>query len=96
MKYIENIMSSFGSAAARLLAISTLAGLTLATAANAQMGGQSQGPVPGQGGGMMGGGWGWGMGNGSYGMGGFGGIGILALVLVVVTFAVLAFRRRKP
>ncbi len=53
-------MTLFLGAAARLLAMSTLATLTLATAANAQMGGQ--GSTPGQGDGMMGGDWGWGYG----------------------------------
>jgi len=84
-------MTLFLGAAARLLAMSTLATLTLATAANAQMGGQ--GATPGQGDGMMGGDWGWGMGNG---MGGFGGTGILVLALVVIAIAVLAFRGRRP
>lgn len=79
-------MTLFLGAAARLLAMSTLA-----TAANAQMGGQ--GSTPGQGDGMMGDDWGWGMGNG---MGGFGGTGILVLALVVIAIAVLTFRGRRP
>jgi hypothetical protein len=87
------IMSLFSSAAARLLAGSTLATLVLAAASNAQTG--IQGPTPGQADGMMGNSWGWGMGNGSFGMGGFGGIGILVLALVVIAIAVLAFRRRN-
>ena len=57
-------MFSKYNAAASLLAVSTLATLSFATIAEAQMYGQ--GPGPGQGGGMMGEGWGWGMG---YGMG---------------------------
>lgn len=89
-------MSLFHSAAARLLAMPALTTLTLATATNAQIDGQSQGLAPDQGGGMMDGGWGWGMGNGSYGMGGFGGAGILVLALVVIAIAALALRRRKP
>ena len=82
--------------ATRLRAISTLATLALATTANAQMVGQTQGPVAQDGGGMMGNGWGWGMGYGSYGMGGYGFIGVLVLALVVIAVAVLAFRRRRP
>jgi uncharacterized membrane protein len=80
-------MLSKYNAAARLLAVSTLATLSLANIANAQMYGQG----PGQGGGgMMG--WGWGMG---YGMGGFEGIGLLVLALVFLGIAVMAFRRRN-
>ncbi len=45
-------MSLFRNAGARLLAISTLTALNLATVAQAQMSGQGQ--EPGQGGGMMG------------------------------------------
>jgi hypothetical protein len=84
------VMLSKHNVAARLLAVSTLATLSLATVAEAQMYGQG----PGQGGGgMMGGGWGWGMG---YGMGGYGGIGVLVLALVVLGIAFVAFRRRSP
>jgi hypothetical protein len=83
------VMSSKHNAAARLFAVFTLATLSLATVAEAQMYGQE----PGQGGGMMGGNWGWGMGSG---MGGYGGIGVLVLALVVLGIAVLAFRRRGP
>jgi hypothetical protein len=82
------IMMSKHNAAARLFAVSTLATLSFATVAEAQMHGQGQG-----GGGMMGGNWGWGMGSG---MGGFGGIGVLVLALVVLGIAVMAFRRRTP
>jgi hypothetical protein len=81
-------MSLIYNAVARLLAISALATLSLATVAEAQMNGQGEG-----GGGMMGNGWGWGMG---YGTGGFGGIGVLLLGLVVLGIAVMAFRRRNP
>jgi hypothetical protein len=80
------IMMSKHNAAARLFAVSTLATLSFATVAEAQMNGQG-------GGGMMGGNWGWGMGSG---MGGFGGIGVLVLALVVLGIAVMAFRRRTP
>jgi hypothetical protein len=81
-------------AAARLFAVSTLATLILATAAEAQMYGQVQGTGPGLGGGgMMGGGWGWGMG---YGMGGYGGFAAVILALVVLGIAVMALRRRSP
>jgi hypothetical protein len=52
-------MSLIHSAAARLLAVSALATLSLTTVAEAQMYGQGQG-----GGGMMGGGWRVGMGDG--------------------------------
>jgi hypothetical protein len=48
-------MSLILSNSARLLAVSALGTLSLATGAEAQMSGQG----PGQGGGMMGGGWGW-------------------------------------
>jgi len=71
----------------RLLGVFVLATLSLATAAEAQPYGPSQG-----GGGMMGGDWGWGMG---YGMGGFGGIGVLVLALVVLGIAVVTVRRRN-
>jgi hypothetical protein len=81
-------MSFIHSASARLLAVSALATLSLASTAEAQMSGQETGQ-----GGMMGGGWGWGMG---YGMGGFGGIGVLVLALVVLGIGVMAFRRRSP
>ncbi len=79
-------MSSKHTTASRLLAVFSLATLSLTTAAEAQPYG------PGQGNGMMGGGWGsgWGMG---YGMGGFGGIGVLVLALVVLGVALVAFRR---
>ena len=82
-------MLSKQNASARLFGLSTLATLSLATTAEAQMYGQG----PSQGGGMMGGNWGWGMG---YGMGGYGGIGVLVLALVVLGIAVVAFRRRNP
>jgi len=81
-------MSLIHSASARLLAVSALATVCLATVAEAQMSGQGPGH-----GGMMGGDWGLGMG---YGMGGFGGIGVLVLALVVVGIGVMAFRRRTP
>lgn len=89
-------MSLITGATERLFAISTIALLTLATTATAQMVGQAEGSAPPAGGGMMGDGWGWGMGHGSYGMGGYGGIGLLVLVLVVIAIAVLALRRRLP
>ena len=54
-------MLSKHNTAARSLAVSPLATLSLATVAEAQMYAQGQGPGPG-GGGMMGESWGWGMG----------------------------------
>ena len=88
------IMLSKHNTAAHLFAVSTLANLSLATVAEAQMYGQGPGQGPGQGGGgMMGESWGWGMGGG---MGGFGGIGVIVLALVVLGIAVVAFRRRTP
>ncbi len=89
-------MTLIFTAAKRLRTIPTLATLALATTANAQAVGQTQGSSPHDGGGMMGDGWGWGMGDGSYGMGGFGFIGVIVLALVVIAVAVLAFRRRQP
>lgn len=87
-------MSKIRNAAVRLFAVSTLATLSLASVAEAQMNGQGPVQGPGQGGGgMMGGNWGWGMG---YGMGGYGGIGLLLVALVVLGIAVMVFRRRTP
>ena len=78
-------MSSKHIAASRLLAVSALVTLGLATVAEAQPYG------PGQGGGnMMDGGWGMG-----YGMGGFGGISVLVLALAILVIAFVAFRRRS-
>jgi hypothetical protein len=79
------IMSSKPNAASRLLALSALVTLSLATAAEAQPYGQG-------GGNMMDGGWGWGMG---YGMGGFGAISVLVLALAILGIAFVAFRRRN-
>ena len=78
-------MSSKHIAASRLLAVSALVTLGLATVAEAQPYGQG-------GGNMMDGGWGWGMG---YGMGGFGGISVLVLALAILGIAFVAFRRRS-
>jgi hypothetical protein len=86
-------MSKIRNTAARLFAVATLATISLASVAEAQMNGQGPVQGPSQGGGMMGGNWGWGMG---YGMGGYGGISALLLALVVLGIAVMAFRRRTP
>ena len=81
------------NAGARLLAISTLTALNLATVAQAQMSGLRSGAWSGRWHDGAGDG---AMGNGGYGMGGYGGIGVLVIALVVLGIAVMAFRRRTP